>query len=105
MFAVPPSSGTVAAITVRAAGKFYGFLQHARDQIIASEVTGFDETGFRVEGRLDTGCTAPAPASTRCSTVDPKRGTKAMEAITSLPSFAGRHRARRLGSVRHGHRP
>ena len=88
MFAVPLSSGTVAAITVRAAGKLDGFLQHARDQIIASEVTGFDETGFRVEGRLHWVHCARTSKYTLLM-VHPKRGTKAMEAMGVLPSFAG----------------
>ena len=39
-------------ITARAAGRLDGFLEQVREQIAASEVAGFDETGFRVEGRL-----------------------------------------------------
>ena len=66
LFGIPLSSGTVAGITARAAGRLAGFLERAREQIAASEVAGFDETGFR--GRAGcTGCTAPAPASTPCS--------------------------------------
>jgi hypothetical protein len=49
---VPLSSGTIAALTARAAGRLDGFLEHVREQIAASDVAGFDETGFRVEGRL-----------------------------------------------------
>lgn len=52
LFGVPLSPGTVAAITARAAGKLDGFLERAREQIAASAVAGFDETGFRVEGKL-----------------------------------------------------
>jgi Transposase IS66 family len=52
LFGIPLSSGTVAALTARAAGRLGGFLEHARDQIAASAVAGFDETGFRVAGRL-----------------------------------------------------
>jgi transposase len=52
LFGIPVSSGTVATITGRAAGKLDGFLEHARDQIAASGVAGFDETGFRVAGKL-----------------------------------------------------
>jgi hypothetical protein len=65
LFGVPLSSGTVAALTARAAGRLGGFLEHAREQIAGSPVAGFDETGFRVDGRLHW-CTAPAPASTPC---------------------------------------
>ena len=50
LFGIPLSSGT--GLTARAAGRLGGFPEHARDQIAASEVAGFDETGFRVDGRL-----------------------------------------------------
>jgi hypothetical protein len=35
LFDVPLSSGTVAGITIRVAGRLGGFLEHARGQIIA----------------------------------------------------------------------
>ena len=41
---IPLSSGTVAAITTRTASRLGGFLEHAREQIAASDVAGFDET-------------------------------------------------------------
>ena len=88
MFGIPLSSGTVAGITARAAGKLGGFLEHARDQITASEVAGFDETGFRVDGRLHWVHCARTGKYTLLM-VHPKRGTKAMEAMGVLPSFAG----------------
>ena len=69
LFGIPCSSGTVAALTARAAGRLDGFLDQVRQDITASEVAGFDETGFRVEGW--PGCTAPAPASTPCSWCTP----------------------------------
>ena len=52
LFGIPLSSGTVAALTARAAGRLDGFLEHVREQIAASDVAGFDETGFRVAGKL-----------------------------------------------------
>ena len=52
LFGIPLSAGTVAGITARAAGKLEGFLERVRENITASDVAGFDETGFRVEGRL-----------------------------------------------------
>jgi transposase len=52
LFGIPLSSGTVAALTARAGARLDGFLEHVRGQIAASEVAGFDETGFRVEGHL-----------------------------------------------------
>jgi transposase len=88
LFGVPLSSGTVAALTARAAGRLGGFLEHARSQIAASGVAGFDETGFRVQGRLHWGHCARTATYTLLM-VHPKRGTKAMEAMGILPSFAG----------------
>jgi transposase len=52
LFGIPLSPGTVAALTARAAGRLDRFLEHVRGQIAASDVAGFDETGFRVEGKL-----------------------------------------------------
>ena len=52
LFGVPLSSGTVAALTAWAAGRLDGFLERVRESITASPVAGFDETGFRVDGRL-----------------------------------------------------
>jgi hypothetical protein len=65
LFGVPVSSGTVAAITGRAARKLDGFLEHARDQIAGSEWRGSTRPGSGwMAGCI--GCTAPAPASTPC---------------------------------------
>jgi len=44
LFGIPVSSGTVAAVTAKAAGRLDGFLEHARGQIAGSQVAGFDET-------------------------------------------------------------
>ena len=59
LFGIALSSGTVAGITARAAGRLGGFLEHARGQIAASEVAGFDETGFRVDGPAALGALRP----------------------------------------------
>jgi len=88
LFGVPLSSGTVAAVTGRAAGRLDGFLEQARQQIAASEVAGFDETGFRVDGRLAWVHCARTGKYTLLM-VHPKRGRKAIEAMGVLPSFAG----------------
>jgi transposase len=85
---IPLSSGTAAGITARAAGKLGGFLEHARGQIAASQVAGFDETGFRVEGRLHWVHCARTGQYTLL-TVHQKRGTEAIEAMGVLPWFAG----------------
>jgi transposase len=88
LFGIPCSSGTVAALTARAAGRLDGFLEHVREQVAASDVAGFDETGFRVEGRLAWVHCARTGKYTLLM-VHPKRGTKAMEAMDILPRFAG----------------
>jgi transposase len=88
LFGVPLSSGTVAAITARAAGKLDGFLEQAREQIAASTVAGFDETGFRVEGKLAWVHCARTGKYTLLM-IHPRRGRQAMEAMGVLPSFTG----------------
>jgi transposase len=88
LFGIPASRGTVAGITARAAGRLGGFLQHAHDQIAASGVAGFDETGFRVDGRLHWVHCARTGKYTLLM-VHPRRGTEAMEAMGILPGFAG----------------
>jgi len=88
LFGIPLSSGTVAALTARAAGRLDGFLAQVRGQIAVSDVAGFDETGFRVEGRLAWVHCARTGKYTLLM-VHPKRGTKAMEAMGVLPRFAG----------------
>ena len=88
LFGVPLSPGTVAAVTARAAGKLDGFLERVRGNIAASDVAGFDETGFRVAGRLHWVHCARTGTYTLLI-VHPRRGRKAMEAMGVLPSFAG----------------
>jgi transposase len=78
----------VAALTARAAGRLDGFAEQVRQDIMASDVAGSDETGFRVEGRLAWVHCARTGKYTLLM-VHPKRGTKAMEAMGILPRFAG----------------
>jgi transposase len=88
LFGTPLSAGTVAALTARAAGKLDAFLQQVREEITASAVAGFDETGFRVAGRLHWVHCARTGKHTLIM-VHPRRGTEAMEAMGVLPAFAG----------------
>jgi transposase len=88
LFGIPLSSGTVAALTARAAGWLEGFTEHVRGQIAAGDVAGFDETGFRVAGRLAWVHCARTGKYTLLM-VHPNRGRKAMEAMGVLPSFTG----------------
>jgi len=88
LFGVPVSSGTVAAIAGRAARKLDGFLEHVRGQIVGSEVAGFDETGFRVDGRLHWVHCARTGKYTLLR-VHRRRGRQAIEAMNVLPCFTG----------------
>jgi transposase len=88
LFGIPVSPGTVAGITARAAGRLGGFLERVRESIAASPVAGFDETGFRVEGRLHWVHCARTSKYTLLM-VHPRRGKQAMEAMGVLPWFTG----------------
>ncbi|MGA8460710.1 MAG: IS66 family transposase [Streptosporangiaceae bacterium] len=88
LFGVPLSSGTVASVTGRAARRLGGFLEQAREQIARSDVAGFDETGFRVDGRLAWVHCARTGKYTLLM-VHHRRGRLAMEAMAILPAFAG----------------
>lgn len=65
-----------------------GFLDLVRQRIATGPVAGFDETGFRVDGRLAWVHCARTGKYTLL-TVHPKRGKQAIEAMGVLPSFAG----------------
>jgi transposase len=88
LFGIPLSSGTVAAIAARAARNLDGFLEHVREQIAASGVAGFDETGFRVDGQLHWVHCARTSKYTLLM-VHPRRGKEAIDAMGVLTSFAG----------------
>ena len=88
LFGVPLSPGTVAAVTARAAGKLDGFLEQVRSNITASDVTGFDETGFRVAGPVLHWVHCARTGKYTLLMVRPRRGRKAMEAMGVLASFA-----------------
>ncbi len=84
----PLSSGTVAALAARSAGRLDGFLERARAEIAASPVAGFDETGFRVQGRLHWVHCARTGKYTLLM-VHPRRGKEAIKALGVLPAVAG----------------
>lgn len=90
LFGVPVSSGTVAAASARAAKAVdgCGFLDVVRDRISQAAVAHFDETGFRVAGKLHWVHSASA-GKYSLITVHPKRGTAAMNAAGVLPAFTG----------------
>jgi hypothetical protein len=59
-----------------------------KNEIINSDVAGFDESGYRVEGKLHWLHCASTPECT-VYTVHEKRGIEAMEAMGVLPNFRG----------------
>jgi transposase len=88
VFGAPMAQGTVAAMTTRAAGQLDEFTEAVREQIARAEVAGFDETGFRVEGKLVwVHCAQTSKYS--LITVHPRRGREAMDAAGVLPGFGG----------------
>jgi hypothetical protein len=90
LFGVPVSGGTVASLTNRAATRVTdsGFLGLVRAGLIKARVAHFDETGFRVAGRLHWVHSASTDTYSLI-TCHPKRGVEAMKAAGVLPEFGG----------------
>jgi transposase len=88
LFGTPVSEGTVAAATRRASGGLTGFLELVRGKIAQASVAHFDETGFRVEGKLHWVHSA-STGKYSLITVHRRRGTKGMDHAGVLPGFAG----------------
>jgi transposase len=88
LFGTPLSAGTVAGIAARAAAGLDGFLDAVREKLVDSPVVGFDETGFRVEGKLHWVHCARTETYTLIS-CHPRRGVEAMNAAGVLPGFRG----------------
>lgn len=90
LFGVPVSPGTVVGAAARAAARVEdcGFLGLVRDRLAAAPVAHFDETGFRVAGKLHW---VHSASTGRYSliTVHARRGTEAMNAAGVLPAFSG----------------
>jgi transposase len=88
VFGAPVSEGTVAAATRCASGGLTGFLELVRGKIAAAPVVHFDETGFRVEGKLHWVHSA-STGKYSLITVHRRRGTKGMDHAGVLCEFAG----------------
>lgn len=90
LFGVPVSGGTVTSVTDRAAARVTdsGFLSLVRAGLIKARVAHFDETGFRVAGRLHWVHSASTDAYSLI-TCHPKRGVAAIDAAGVLPEFTG----------------
>ncbi|MFC7280257.1 IS66 family transposase, partial [Paractinoplanes rhizophilus] len=89
LFGVPISQGSVAALTARAARRLEGdFLTAIRAALTAAPLVHFDETGFRVAGRLHWVHSA-STGKYSLFYVHPKRGRDAIDAGGVLPAFTG----------------
>jgi transposase len=89
VFGVPISQGSVAALTARAARRLEGdFLAAIRTALAAAQVVHFDETGFRVAGRLHWVHSA-STGKYSLLYVHRKRGRDAIDAGGVLPVFTG----------------
>jgi hypothetical protein len=75
-------------MVTRIAGAVSGCLEAIRQALAAADVAHFDETGFRVAGRL---AWVHSASSGRFAliTVHTRRGRQAMDAAGVLPEFAG----------------
>ncbi len=88
LFGVPVSPGAVAGMIRRIAGSLDGCLEEIRKVLAAADVAHFDETGFRVAGKLAWVHSASS-GKFALITVHPRRGRQAMDAAGVLPFFAG----------------
>lgn len=89
LFGVPISQGSVAALTARAARRLEGdFLAAIRTALAAAPLVHFDETGFRVAGRLHWVHSASSGKYSLLY-VHPRRGRDAIDAGGVLPVFTG----------------
>ncbi|MEV0217825.1 IS66 family transposase [Micromonospora sp. NPDC050695] len=89
LFGVPISQGSVAAMTARAGSRLDGdFLAFVRRALAGAEVVNFDETGFRVAGKLHWVHSA-STGKYSLLYVHPKRGREAIDAGGVLSGFTG----------------
>ena len=84
----PLSTGTLAAFMAQGAEDLQGFLDEMHAQLIRAPVAHFDETGFRVAGKLAWVHSASA-GKFALITVHPRRGRDGMDAAGVLPAFGG----------------
>lgn len=90
LFGVPLSGGTVAAFVKRHAAdvRASGVIEAIKAGLREAAVAHFDETGFRVQARLQwVHCACTGTWS--LLTVHPRRGTAAMDQAGILPRFRG----------------
>ena len=88
LFGVPVSPGAVTGMITRTAGALGGCLEAIRRALAAAPVAHFDETGFRVAGKLAWVHSASS-GKYALITVHPRRGREATDAAGVLPAFVG----------------
>lgn len=88
LFGVPVSPGTVTAMVIRVSGRLGPVVEKIRERVAAAPLAHFDETGFRVAGKLGWVHSASTPEFSLI-TVHPRRGTEGMDAAGVLPQFRG----------------
>jgi len=88
LFGVPVSPGAVAGMVRRIAGRLGAPLAAIREALIAADVVHFDETGFRVNGKLARVHSASS-GKFALITVHGKRGRSGMDVAGVLPAFCG----------------
>jgi transposase len=88
LFGCAPSPGALASMAKRTAGVIAPALKAIVSALVRAEVAHFDETGFRVAGRLAWVHSASSGKHVLV-TVHARRGKEGMNAAGVLPSFAG----------------
>jgi transposase len=88
LFGRAPAPGALASAARRAAGLLAPALSAIATRVRQAEVAHFDETGFRVAGRLAWVHSASA-GPFALFTAHPKRGKDGMDAAGVLPAFGG----------------
>jgi transposase len=88
LFGCAPSPGALAAMTRRIADAVAPAVSAVRDALASAGVAHFDETGFRVAGRLSWVRSASSGKYVLV-TVHAKRGKDGMDSAGVLPAFGG----------------
>jgi len=88
LFGIPLSGGTLSSFQQKGFESLECEEQSIKEEIIASNVASFDETGLRCEGKLQW-CHSASTENFTHYAVHKKRGSEAMNDIGILPRFRG----------------
>jgi transposase len=89
LFSVPLSEGTLVTVDRNCAERLEGVEQRIKKNILDSPVVHFDETGMRVEGKLQWLHVASTKELTHYAAHE-KRGKDATDEVSLLPLYRGR---------------